>query len=539
MEHIESIFLPTGTIEAITLMGQRFIRMHGGNRSVDLMRRGKLGNSFTANETIPAYHPYRPDPRFAEHIVAAMRRAGLRPWRWVSLRSVLTEMADPAVVAEMPFQRYQSLVYFAQFQHMFGFSANGEGELCYIDDPASANLTCDKSPIPSVVNEIQGMLSVHTSIAIETIVNNASAGDASEMFDDVDISSVGGTGADAIDILNSMNGLTPYSRDLLLKYYNGDITAFLKGHKEIFSVDDETNQVMLTSAKRIKTDKKRTLEERLDDAHMARDRKEARKIRRQMARARNPDNPLFEPHLFAEELARFLPRTRHVTLRAFMKNLPPELYDLFPKEHMNPFRNYPQHFRLFEYRVPGKLYVCRPEVPLPEGHLRLKYTEPEIIQLTAGVLQAFGGRPMSIFSVFGKLPFFAREHVRVVNKGLFELLKNYPQYFMIVFRESVRMDPRSAFVSLVGMPPVVMDDSPLFEAGGGEGGGAGGRGGGHQKRKGGASAVAADDGDDEDDPLMAEALAEVRDSIHKAGYANNSNSGGGAKRSNDFDMDDM
>eukprot|EP00744_Colponema_vietnamica_P011825 GILI01016612.1.p1 GENE.GILI01016612.1~~GILI01016612.1.p1 ORF type:complete len:818 (+),score=138.76 GILI01016612.1:343-2454(+) len=519
IEHIESLFMPTNTIEMISLGGQRFIRLHGGLRYVDMMRVGRLGNSYSANMCIPEYAPYRPTTKFAHHIASSMKAKGIRPWQWVPLRTVLTQIADPAVIAEMPFQRYQSLVYVSEMQHLLGFSPAGEGEICYIAPLDSANLTADRSPIPSVVNELNGMLTAHQSIAIETLIDNSSRGEPADSLGDV-----GPAGATLL-MLSTMMGLSAYSRDLLLEYYDGDLKTFFLSHKEIFTVAEETNEVQLTSTKRLKVDKDRSLEARLEDAYQAHDRKRARKIRRQMARQRNPDNPLFDSDRFAEELARFLPRNNFVTLRSFMKNVPPELFDLFPAQHMNPFRNNPKLFKIFEFKQVGKLFVCRPEVPLPEGHLKMSYNEAEIIQLTAAVIQTMGNRPQSIFSLFGRLPWFAREQVRTVHKGLFELLKNYPQYFLIVFRESVNMDARSAHVSLVATPPVVMDDSPVWaeeEPVPTQRNNSNNRRGGNNNN----STMS----NEEDDPEMAAALAEVRQGFEKAGYSTTKNK--------NFDLDD-
>eukprot|EP00656_Telonema_subtile_P037508 TRINITY_DN41753_c0_g1_i1.p1 TRINITY_DN41753_c0_g1~~TRINITY_DN41753_c0_g1_i1.p1 ORF type:complete len:159 (+),score=26.30 TRINITY_DN41753_c0_g1_i1:178-654(+) len=156
----------------------------------------------------------------------------------------------------------------------------------------------------------------------------------------------------------------------------------------------------------------------------------------------------------------------------------------------------------------------------------MTYTEAELIHLIAGILQSSNnGSTRTLYDVYGKLPYFAQELVRTVYKNIFDVVKKYPQYFTVVFKESVRMDIRVATCSLLALPPHVEIGEGVAEPGG-------------QKKKqyqnnkhkqyGGGGGGSSEN----DDAELQAALESLRANISKAGYKEST----GKENDDDFDF---
>ena len=418
VEHVRQVFAKTLCIETVTIDGDEFVRLHGGNQQVN------LSGSYETNER---FAEFAPNPFLCDHFVSKMPRA----YKWVSLREVV-EAADPAVEAQLPYHFLQSILFFAQMQHKFCFSAEGGGELCSAN--AVEQLSHLTSPTPAALNELCMKL-------------------AGGSLDSSDLAEEG--------------GLSDGAKLEILAFF-GNLENFCVAHGTVLHYCPQTRLVTLQSTLRAREKRSLPLEQQLEIALMKREKQDARKIRRKMAILRNPDNPLLDRAKLTEEVKRFLPRKHHISLRMFIRNLPPDMVDIFPDNQILFFKNQPEHFSVFEFKMKNKIHVMRAGIPLPDGHLRLDYTEDELVQMCAAILSEY---PRRMCDLFSKLPFGAREVVRLRHKGLFEVLKNYPQYFTIVFKDSIRLDSRNSMVELVGRPPTLLDnmmwgnvDVPLTEA---------------------------------------------------------------------------
>jgi hypothetical protein len=408
-EHIEGIFTGTKTVEVVTLEGEKFVRMHGGYTV-------NLSQSVEANMRFPQYEP---DPTLCDLFSPLFER----PYRWYPLRSIV-EGVPPLAAQRLPFSRYKSLLFFAQMQHRFQFAADGQGELCAVEN--GDHLGPHNTPTPQALSEVMELLREHEGLSADELVESL-----------------------------SRNTLI-----LIVLYYRG-LQEFLSLHSAVFEVCPVRRLVELRSTAEARRRKNRSLEEKLEDAIAKNEKRDVRKIRRKLAIARNPNNPLLDREHLILEVKKFLPRTRNISFRALLRNIPPDVVDLFPSDQISLFRTSPQHFQVFEYKIPGRLHIMRAGLPLPPGHLRQHYTEEELIHLSTMHLVH---HPRLMVDIYSRLPWGAREIVRVQYKGLFQLLAKYPQYFAIVFKDGKqKYDARGAMVSLVGQPPpIAMDDETLL-----------------------------------------------------------------------------
>jgi hypothetical protein len=407
LDHVRQLFVKTQCVEIVTVAGDEFVRMHGGNQLVN------LSGSYETNQRFA--EQFAPDPFLCDHFISKMPK----PYKWASLREVI-EASDPAVEATLPFHFMQSILFFAQMQHRFCFTADNGGEVCHAN--AVEQLSHLTSPTPAALNEVCRRL-------------------AGGSLDTAELTGDGGLSDGAI---------------LEILAFFGTFESFCIAHGTVLHYCPNTRLVTLMSTIRAREKRALPLEQQLELALQNREKQDARKIRRKMAILRNPDNPLLDRAKLSEEVKRFLPRRHHVAMRTFIRSLPPDMVDVFPENHILFFKNQPEHFTVFEYKVKGKLHLMRAGIPLPPGHLRLEYSEYEIVQMTAAVL---ADHPRRMSDTFARLPWGAREVLRLKYKGLFEVLKLYPQYFTIVFKDSIRLDSRNATVELVGQPPTMMDDA--------------------------------------------------------------------------------
>lgn len=219
----------------------------------------------------------------------------------------------------------------------------------------------------------------------------------------------------------------------------------------------------------------RSLEQKLEKALMRNDRRAAQKARRRLAIAAQPDSPYADPTVLLDAVLRYLPGRRPVSLRYFVKSLPSSLGDFLPEVALNFFRQAAPHkVQLFEWRRRNQLYLMRPGLPLPDGKLRDTYTEQELLYMVAEELTRVGRRrnnsnvmmrvgdginggsePLS--SLFSQLPYGARQSLggsTGSSKAFFQFLQRYPEHFMLVFPDAVRLDIRAAKVTLLSQPHI-------------------------------------------------------------------------------------
>nr|CCC91513.1 conserved hypothetical protein [Trypanosoma congolense IL3000] len=412
VEHLEGLFGVTGALEIVELEGEKFVRMHGGKCLLDFARDGA---GLIAHDR---WCEYQPDPFLCESFCRVMRGRA----QWVSLRNLI-EGSPPALVeALLPWRNYKTILFFAQMQHVFCFTPRGEGEVCC---PSSiVSLSYHDSPTPAVVSELVRLLSGQRVHVADLQASGRRGGEGSCISD--------------------------YAKTQILMYY-GTLSNFFRVHGEVFYMEDGTH-VGLLSDKQTQTRATRTLVDKLEDALLKKDRRTAQKLRRRIALEQNPDSPYMDREVLLDAILRYIPRKRSISLSFLLKSLPHSLTDFLPHRPVSLFQQFPEKVRIFEYRYRNRLHIIRPGVPLPSGVLRETYTEQELLFLCAAEVQQ---QPRFAVDVYGRLPYGAKEVIRLQYKGMLELLRPYPQYFTVIFQDAIRLDTRRALISLIQMPPAV------------------------------------------------------------------------------------
>lgn len=190
-------------------------------------------------------------------------------------------------------------------------------------------------------------------------------------------------------------------------------------------------------------------EQRLQTA--SRQRRSSQKIRRRMALTANPNSPYTDPEVLLDTILRYLPPTQHIGLRSLLQALPPAITDFLPTDPIRLFRNAPTKVHLFEFRERNNIRVMRPGLPLPDGRLRSSYTVDELLHILAAELPS--GRSRTSIDLFGRLPYGARETIRLQHRHLIDLVEQYPQYFLVVFADAESAKKSLARVQLIRSPP--------------------------------------------------------------------------------------
>ncbi|KAG5509421.1 hypothetical protein JKF63_06731 [Porcisia hertigi] len=193
-------------------------------------------------------------------------------------------------------------------------------------------------------------------------------------------------------------------------------------------------------------------EERLELASTKRNRSTGQRIRRRMAVAANPNSPYTNPEVLLDTMLRYLPPTRHIGLRSLLQALPPAITDFLPVDPVRLFRNAPAKVQLFEFRVRNNLRVMRPGLPLPDGRLRSTYTVDELLHMLATDLPQ--GRSRTSIDLFSRLPYGARETIRLQHHHLIDLVEQYPQYFIVVYPDAESVKKHLARIQLIQRPPL-------------------------------------------------------------------------------------
>ncbi|CCW60427.1 unnamed protein product [Phytomonas sp. EM1] len=414
-QHILNFF-NAKAMEMVQIAGQRFIRLYGGYANIS------LEGCEDAEETFQMYKP-RTDllPAFVKAFEGIQEK-------WMPL-TVLLKRADPEAVAQLNPKGPASIIYFAQMQHVFGFSVvssqGGDAE----DESSSPSssvllrkqpytgLTCETTPTPKSVNFIL------QRVPIEGIV----------------------------DVHMIQGQLTPSIREEIDTYY-GDIFGFFKAHATVFFLTEDHTVVMRTRYRNRMQVASLPLEEQLRIALENRDKRKARAIRRRIAFRDNPSHPFHDPDNLAREVAKYLPHHGFVSLKMFLRtNIPEEVLYFMPAKINNFFANYPQYFQRFEYQTAGTWCICRPGNPLPRGVIRQHFSEDDLLRLIAEFLQRCGG-PRACANIYLNIPHGAQEVLRKRYGGLYYFVEKYPQYFSIVLGLDTGNMKSGAVVHLISLP---------------------------------------------------------------------------------------
>jgi hypothetical protein len=140
VEHIESLFATTSTIQIVSVLDAKFVRLVGGFRNHCHVN---LVDDEAAAQVRASFAAYMPDPDLMEPFLPMLEPRG----EWRALFGVVTGIPDKEHAAKLPYHGPQSLLYFAQMQHIVAFSAANGGGLCV---PMSSifNLGWETSPVP-------------------------------------------------------------------------------------------------------------------------------------------------------------------------------------------------------------------------------------------------------------------------------------------------------------------------------------------------------------------------------------------------------
>jgi hypothetical protein len=208
--------------------------------------------------------------------------------------------------------------------------------------------------------------------------------------------------------------------------------------------------VQLEGVAKLRDHRRSSVEMKLEAVELTRQRMKVRKLRRHLAAQRDPNSPYHDTAVLLDAIVRYLPPKGHVSVKTLVNSLPVSMRDFLPNEPVRLFRNNPDKVQLFEYRRRNHLRVMRANLPLPDGRLRTSYTEEELLYLIAAEL--LPGQAKTASTVYGALPFWARETIRTRHRHMVTLLEQHPQNFIVVYKDAMRIEKHNARISLLQAP---------------------------------------------------------------------------------------
>lgn len=243
--------------------------------------------------------------------------------------------------------------------------------------------------------------------------------------------------------------------------YGSSSTAFSSGNATAAPSRAASSSPFLSSA----AFSALTLEQQLEYAISIHDRRRIQKARRQLAQRNNPETAYTDPEILFEALLRYVPLTRHVSLRFLLRHLPSTITDFLPSNVTTWLKRFENQgkIQVFEFKFRHHIHLLRPGLPLPDGALRKTFSDDELVRIVAGDIQQRDPRPSRMAFLYGLLPLGAKEVIRTKYKTLQTFLTRYPEHFLIIAESK---SERSSIVRLLQPPPPLpLDDRG---AGGGE-----------------------------------------------------------------------
>lgn len=497
VEHVEHLFGQTQAMEVVHLLGEAFVRLHGGQSSQNL-RTGNTPESSDTSSLYARYARFVPDPFLCEAFLPMFHR----PFVWLSMRALLEQSPAHIRAALGSWQQYHALLFFAQMQHIFRFTPEGDGQLCVATPVTTLHLA--NSPTPHAVAQVicwlekkkrvfvselevafettrDGAFTAHAQrqvllyfgtlrhllVAHGSIFRLSALSNATEMAHekkDSDLSQETGGEEQQDDSkvgLPHNEGQHPAVPSASPIGATG--SGFGSGVSRAPSVtttvptDKHLHEPYLTVElvwhEALRDKHTSSLEQKLEKALMRNDRRAARKVRRRLALQAYPDSPYADPQLLLDAMLRYLPPRRHVSLRVFLKALPSSLTDFLPENYMQLVRaGVPDRVIVFEYRFRNHLCLQRPHLPLPDGHLRQEFTEDEVIYMVSCELMR---QSRAIIDLFSRLPYGVRLNALSMSTNkLFKVLQQFPAHFVLVLRDNLTGDLRNTLVTLLHPPPL-------------------------------------------------------------------------------------
>ncbi|KAK7201675.1 hypothetical protein NESM_000232400 [Novymonas esmeraldas] len=460
----------------------------------------QLPSSSAGNQERQCIAAYEPDPYL---IYAFLQQLG-RPYEWVPLYTVVERAAPAAQAALLPLREHSTLLYFAQMSQFVGFTPQHGGAVCHCYPP-TRTLRAETTPLPQELAEVHRMLHTRGLVFVSEIeagrsyrlrsrtkrriiahfgtlrrflFQHESTFRLSVVPSDSTTAAASAAAAAASPVPTPAEPGTlavppPPTPTQSLPRGSGfavaqlSVPSLLDGSTAAAAADPPSRRLdadgfpcwlasadlaVMCECVALLQERRASPDEQSSALTGKWHRTKERKLMRRMALADNPNSPYTDPEVLLDAVLRYLPPTQHVGLRAFIRALPLSLTVFLPVPDAHRlFRNAPTKVQLFEYRKRNNLRLLRIGVPLPEGVLRSTYTVEEIMFMMASELPL--GRTRSSMDLFSRLPYGARETVRLRHHHIADIAEQYPQYFIVVHQDAEAKLKHTSRIQLIQMPP--------------------------------------------------------------------------------------
>jgi hypothetical protein len=414
LQHLEQLFLKSKSLQVVRVADVAYVRLHG------------WFGYFPMDAVVATNHRFAKYEMSSTKMMEIFGRCFPNPGTWRPLSAVVKMLEKDAQFQALPFQGAHALLYFAQHQHLFAFTADNGGAVAAVR--GVQHLGCAETPCPLTVNEVF-LYTKHNPTDLDKMTQ----------------------------------ALSPEAR-LQLQNSFPNWQAFAAAHSQYFLIHNGV--IVQRRDFERKSAKDLPLEEQLEQAYRNQDKKKIRSLRRRIAVQANPDNPLLDADNLARTVADFLPPDRSVKLLALMKKLPRDVTDLLPNSIPRFFKNHPTYFKFFEWRYANNYCVCRAEVPLPDGVLRGDYDDLSLLAIVVRLCQK--KNPQSTHDMLFFVPAGARDALKK-RGGIGAFLARFPENFVLV-QSSMHARNDAYICTMVAVPTslhaTASDDTADLESGG-------------------------------------------------------------------------
>ncbi|CUF92691.1 Hypothetical protein, putative [Bodo saltans] len=431
-QHIDQYLATAKTVQVVTVAGVRYIRISGGFGQV---------NVDGAAEAAELFSKYRPDPSIAPAFEAAFE--GVVD-KWMPL-PMLLQRSDHRAIERLPFQGPASILFFAQMQHLFNFSPDGDGSVL-LRPPQYSGLSAETSPVPYAISKFIQALPTEGFIAVDALTSQLPE-----------------------DVVEEIKLFFP-SMEYFVRSHGGVfyVTSELERSADGSINNEDSSEAPSTPVLKVcrarykerLNRKSLPLHEQLELAIRDRRKRDARSIRRKIALMESSDSPLIDRETLAKEIYKALPRRGHAKLKTFMRGtLPDDVLNFMPKNYQKFFAGFPELFQIFELGQATNWCISRAGQQLPRGVLKKDFTDEEIVRIIAQYVSRFGPRTMS--TVYLNIPAGASSAIKSRHMDMFNFIRKYPETFNLVMPID-QGNAKSAAVVLLLQLPVGGGDNSHF-----------------------------------------------------------------------------
>jgi hypothetical protein len=424
-QHIDHYLASAKTVQVVAVAGVRYIRISGGFGQV---------NVDGAAEAAELFSQYRPDPSIAPAFEAAFE--GLCD-KWMPL-PLLLQRSDPRAIERLPFSGPASILYFAQMQHMFNFSPEGDGSVL-LRPPKYAGLSADTSPVPYAISKFIQALPIEGFVGVDEL-----------------------TAQLPVAVIEEIRSVFP-SMEYFVRSHGGVFYATYETEEAEGSVNDISSdhgsqpkrspalKVCRARYKERLNRKSLPLHEQLEVAIRERRKKDVRSIRRKIALMESSDSPLTDRETLAKEIYKALPRRGHIKLKLFMRGtLPDDILNFMPKNYQKFFAGFPELFQIYELGQATNWCISRAGQQLPRGVLKKDFSDEEIVRIIAQYISRSGPRTMS--TVYLNVPAGVASAIKARHNDMFNFVRKYPETFNLVMPIDQGNAKSAAVVHLLQLP---------------------------------------------------------------------------------------